>query len=40
MTPNQHQEEFHAFSEANYLCQEVGCARNQLQFHTDLRKLK
>ena len=29
-----------AFSEAEHLCQEVGCARNKPQFHTFLRKLK
>ena len=27
-------EEFCAFSEAEHLCQQVGCARNKPQFHT------
>ena len=33
-TRSQHQEEFCAFSEAEHLCQRVGCARNKPQFHT------
>ena len=37
-TQNQHQEELCAFSKVTRLCQEVGCARNRLQFHT--KKLK
>ena len=39
-TQNQPQEEFCPFSEVTRLCQEVGCARNRLQFHTVLQKLK
>ena len=39
-TRSQQQEEFCAFSEAEHLCQKVGCARNKPQFHTVLRKLK
>ena len=39
-TQNQHQEEFCPFSEVTRLCQQVGCARNRLQFHTVLQKLK
>ena len=39
-TQNQHQEEFSAFSQVTRLCQEVGCARNRLQFPTVLQKLK
>ena len=39
-TQNQHQEEFCAFSGVTRLCQKVGCARNKLQFHTVLQKLK
>ena len=39
-TRSQHPEKFCAFSEAEHLCQKVGCARNKHQFHTVLRKLK
>ena len=39
-TRSQHQEEFYAFSEVARSCQEVGCARNRLLFHTVLQKLK
>ena len=39
-TQSQHQEEFYAFSEAKRSCQQVGCARNRLQFHTVPQKLK
>ena len=39
-TRSQHQVEFSAFQEAEHLCQQVGCARNEPQFHTVLRKLK
>ena len=39
-TQNQHQEGSCAFSEVTRLCQEVGCARNRLQFHTAPQKLK
>ena len=39
-TQNQPQEEFCAFSEGTRLCQQVGCARNRLHFHTVLQKLK
>ena len=37
---NQHQEKFCAFSEVTHVCQQVGGARNRLQFHTILQKLK
>ena len=37
---NQHQEESCVLSEVTCLCQWVGCARNRLQFHTVLQKLK
>ena len=39
-TRSQHQEEFFAFSEVTRSYQQVGCARNRLQFHTVPRKLK
>ena len=39
-THSQHQVDFCALSEAEHLCQKVGCARNRPQFHTGLRKLK
>ena len=35
-TQNQHQEGSCVFSEVTRLCQQVGCARNRLQFHTSL----
>ena len=39
-TQNQHQVELCAFLEVTRFCQEVECARNRLQFHTVLQKLK
>ena len=39
-TENQHPEEFCAYSGATRLSQKVGWARNKLQFHTFLQKLK
>ena len=39
-TRSQHQEEFFALSEVKRSCQQVGCARNNLMFHTGLRKMK
>ena len=39
-TQNQHQEGSCVFPEVTRLCQWVGCARNRLQFHTVLQKLK
>ena len=39
-TQNQHQVDSHAFSEVEHLCQEVGCARNRLQFHKVLQQLR
>ena len=39
-TQNQHQERSCVFSEVTRWCQKVGCARNRLQFHTVLQKLK
>ena len=38
-TRSQHQVEFFAFSEVTPSYQQVGCARNGLQFHTVARKL-
>ena len=37
---NQHQEGSCVFSGVTRFCQKVGCARNRLQFHTVLQKLK
>ena len=39
-TQNQHQVDFCDFSEVTRLCQQVGCARNKLQFRTVQQKLK
>ena len=39
-TQNQHQEVSCEFSEVTRLCQQFGCVRNRLLFHTVLKKLK